>query len=148
MAVLFIVITSIRKKLVDIRKPLFEKLTLQEKPFDLRASVMRQIQMILSARGKARNRQQEPTLLDFGIPPVVDQMGADSDRLREYQQEIRRMILAFEPRVRDVEVRGSHAELLMSIVHLKVDLQETSFEEDVRFGESANNFEVTEGKVA
>ena len=89
-------------------KTLFEKLDSACHQISLKESVCQQIQRIISSRSyggfkSLLNSVDGQYVNAFGMATIVDQYGSN-DEYKYYRQLLRQQILAFEPRLSEVEV--------------------------------------------
>lgn len=85
-----------------VNKTLFEKLAFPGDPVSVKESVLRNIQIIFRSRIMldGENKQGGYVL----VPAIVDQSADGAVDLSAYKDQIKKLIMRFEPRVAAVEV--------------------------------------------
>ncbi len=82
---------------------LFDRLDQRELP-DVKQSVLDELRRILSARVYTEDIRQERTILNYGIPNIVE---TDQDNLAHQEKmarQIRSAIEAYEPRLKTIRI--------------------------------------------
>lgn len=70
----------------------------QPQSFDLETAVAAQIQRIVSAR-VLEQQNGEPSLLEFGMPNIVDLAQTSKSQLECYAARLAKLIMRYEPRL-------------------------------------------------
>ena len=125
-----------------MNKTLFEKLTTAGKPLTMRQSVSDNIERILSCGGfldAAIEDNSEPgsvapnSIYRSGMEAIVDQPGVNSPELDQYRENLVKLLLRFEPRLKNVTLNGFVNMGYQSACRLKIELIDGEFEQEFIF---------------
>lgn len=129
-------------------KALFEKIAFAGKSMTLKQSVIDNIDRILSCGGflDADNHKQsispyskkrDPGVTDclfrHRIKSIVEQSAMTNEQRRYYKDSIAKVLLRFEPRLRNVTVSNIVSRGVKSSCRLKIELIDFEFEQDFIF---------------
>ena len=126
-----------------MKKTLFEKLTSPGEVISVRESVIQNIDRILSSGGfldaalysdpdTSQNRLD--SIFVSGLSAIVDQSTRSADQLEHYRTTLRKVLLRFEPRLKNVTVSNIRGMGLRSTCDLKIELHDQVFEQQFEFG--------------
>ena len=124
-------------------KAFFEKLTQAGRVVSTRESVINNVERILNyggyldagvdaSVGPANSRLKG--IYRTGLVAVVDQSLDNKDQIIQFQLEMVRVLKAFEPRIKQVEVVNIGQSELRSKCQLKIQLSDEDFEQEFIFG--------------
>lgn len=128
-----------------MNKTLFEKLTKPGKPVNLRQSVTDNIERILASSGYLdadAGGMLDPgkalleSIYPGGLPYVVDKSSGNDEQLKDYRKMLRKALLKFEPRLKDVTVSSIQTCGFRSACRLKIELYDGEFEQEFVFAQS------------
>ncbi len=128
-----------------MNKTLFEKLTRPGETITLKESVVANIDHILSAGGLLdatlngeinASRQSLGSIFVNGLSAIVDQSSNSPDQLQQYRTTLRKVLLRFEPRLKNVTVNSISGGTIQSSCQLKIELIDGEFEHQFVFGNS------------
>ena len=126
-----------------MRKILFERLTQPQQPFDLRHSVAENIDRILSCggyldeatgKGGETGRLVLDSMFRNGLASLVDQSMDNNELLTRYRAALSKVLLRYEPRLKNVTVGQFVHTGLRARCRLKLELVDDTFEQDFEFG--------------
>ncbi|MFT4929472.1 MAG: putative component of type VI protein secretion system [Phenylobacterium sp.] len=125
-------------------KTLFEKLTGVAEDFTLQQSVTQNIDRILccggfldAATGNTVDSAREATdnIFRHALPSAVDQSMGNEEQQAIYRATLAKLILRFEPRLKNVTVNNVAQVGLRSSCRLKIELVDGEFEQEFVFGQ-------------
>lgn len=123
-----------------MNKTLFEKLTVGDESLTLKQSVINNIDRIFSSGGfldADSDSQPGTNVLDSiyhnGVASVVEQSAMNGEQLREYRLTLAKVLLRFEPRLKNVTVSSIKSLGIGSSCRLKIELIDGEFEQDFVF---------------
>ncbi|RBO81896.1 hypothetical protein [Marinomonas aquiplantarum] len=121
---------------------LFEKLTLSERGLSTKASVIANVERILSSGGFLDAGVDELSIQQIrgegafphNLSALVDQSLNDHQQIDKFQHDMVQILQLFEPRIEQIQVLNVGSVGQMSRCRLSIQLRHEQFEEAFEFG--------------
>ena len=121
-----------------MERTLFEKLIIADVSMTLRQSVIDNIDRILGSDGfldsenlasELNSRLNIENNFHYGIRSITEQSAVDSEQLQSYKESLVKILLRFEPRLVNVEVKEIFIKGIHSTCNLKIRLIDGEFDQ-------------------
>ena len=110
---------------------LFERLSGENHRLDLKSSVIEQLKRIL-VPSPGGNVNDEPNILDFGLPSAVEPEYANAEGMTGYARRIERLIRRYEPRLQEVRAEVTRTRDPLSPFHITVTGRLVGDDDEIR----------------